>query len=192
MNDLTGKLILILGSSGAGKGTLMSYLRANHPEYVFPRSWTTRKERHGDKEGKPYSFVSNKDFQEGIDNGIFAEWAEVHSGQFNGTPKDELLPALQAGKTVVHDINIDGAETLSQIIPKGNLISVFVTAPDWETLRHRIVERDDISEQDLAARKESYERERQWWPRFDHIVENKEGEPDTFVKEVEQIIAGSV
>ena len=75
---LKGKLFIISGPSGVGKGTVIVELKKEYPQFVFPISHTTREIREGEKDGETYHFISVERFKEGISQGEFLEWAQVH------------------------------------------------------------------------------------------------------------------
>ncbi|PIS04126.1 guanylate kinase, partial [Candidatus Peregrinibacteria bacterium CG10_big_fil_rev_8_21_14_0_10_44_7] len=105
---MKGKLFLILGSSGSGKGTVLAGLRDRHPEFVFPKSCTTRKPRENKTGEEVYHFVSKDEFKKMIDEGDFLEWAQVHGEHYYGTMKQPIMDALNAGHIVVREVDVQG------------------------------------------------------------------------------------
>jgi guanylate kinase len=156
---MSSKFILIIGPSGSGKGTLLNILKERHLDIFFPISATTRSPRPNEKNGETYYFLSKKDFQNKIKEHKFLEYAEVHGGNFYGTLKKPILDALEKGKLVVREIDYQGFLSVSQIIPKEKLQSIFILPPSTDILKQRIKERAPISEEELEARMESLKKE---------------------------------
>lgn len=159
-------LFLLLGPSGIGKGTQIELLRKRHPEFEFPRSVTTRKMRPGESQGNPYFFITDAEFDQHIENHDFLEWAEVHKAARYGTLRAPIEEALNAGKTVIKELDIQGLQKIKQTIKDGhheligkNLRSIFLMPPDEETLIERITKRGAIKEAELHARLESARKE---------------------------------
>ena len=102
-----GKLVLIIGPSGVGKSAIMKRLRASHPEFHSPRSATTRPRREGEDD-KNYHFVTNDEFDALIAGGKVLEWAIVHGKDRYGTIHAEIIPPIEAGKTVLREVDVQG------------------------------------------------------------------------------------
>ena len=113
---MEGKLILVVSPAGGGKSTLLKYLREQMPEIVFPVSCTTRPMRPGEVEGAVYHFISDEEFQRRAANDEFLEWVYT-DGKRYGTLKSEIVPAVEAGKTVVREIDINGSYKIQGILP---------------------------------------------------------------------------
>lgn len=185
---MTGKLILILGSSGSGKGTVLSALREKHPEFVFPLSCTTRAKRPNERSGEVYNFISKDDFERRIEQGDFLEYAVVHQNNYYGTLKAPILQALEAGKTVIREVDVQGLRSIREIIPHKHLVSIFLTVPDWETLQQRILKRAAMSIEEMERRYASYLKELTWIPECDYVIESVSGEIEKLVADVEVIL----
>ncbi len=108
---MSGKLVLIIGPSGVGKSVILRTLRERHPEFVFPRSATTRGRRQGESDIL-YHFVSDVEFDVWLKDGKFLEWAKVHQGDRYGTLVSEIIPAIEQGKTVVREVDAQGFESI--------------------------------------------------------------------------------
>jgi|SRR6185295_6146908 len=159
---VSGKLFLIIGPSGVGKGTIISLLRKKYGEkFFFPVSATTRPPRPGEREGETYHFLTEKDFQEKIANGEFLEWARVHKEYFYGTLKAPILFTLQAGKNVLRELDIQGFETIRAHpeLPQKQVISLFLLPPSLEILTERIRRRAPLTSQELEERVQSMQKE---------------------------------
>ncbi len=187
-HSMQGKFILILGSSGSGKGTVLSALRERHPEYVFPLSCTTRPRRPKERQGEVYHFVSKNEFEQRIEQGEFLEYAVVHQNHYYGTLKEPILQALEEGKTVIREVDVQGLRSIREIIPKEQLVSVFLTVPDWETLQQRILQRAAMSIEEMERRYSSYLQELTWIPECDYVIESVTGEIEKMISDVEEIL----
>ncbi len=171
-------LFLILGPSGVGKGTQIELLKKRHPEFEFPKSVTTRKMRPGEAQGKPYHFITDKEFDQHISHHDFLEWAKVHEAARYGTLRKPIEDALKAGKTVIKELDIQGLLNIKKTLTEGhhelvgkNLRSIFLMPFSEEILIQRITRRGGIKEVELKARLESARNEIAKAKECDHIVE---------------------
>jgi guanylate kinase len=187
-----GKLILILGPSGSGKGTIIKYIKKNYPEFVFPRSYTTREMRPGEKEGEVYHFISKEEFKSKIQNGEFLEYATVHQDNLYGTIKSEILEPLKAGLTVVREVDIQGVEAIWDKFGKENVTTIFITTPSWDDLRDRILGRADMTFEQLEKREQSYHAEMKFAALCDHTIESITGEIDKALAHTKKIIDNTI
>jgi guanylate kinase len=185
---MSGKFILILGSSGSGKGTVLAKLREAHPEYVFPLSCTTRPKRPKERPGEVYNFISKAEFERKIEQGEFLEYAVVHQNHYYGTLKEPIRQALSEGKTVIREVDVQGLRSIREMIPKDQLVSIFLTVPDWETLQQRILKRAAMSIEEMERRYKSYLQELTWIPECDYVIESVSGEIEKLVSDVEVIL----
>ena len=182
-----GKFILILGPSGSGKGTVLDYLKKKHPEFVFPVSCTTRNMRPGEKNGEVYFFVTPEEFKARIDGGEFLEYACVHNDNYYGTLKAPIMEALECGKKVVREVDVQGVRSIREMFDRGIVVTIFLKA-DWEHLRNRILKRAPISEHELAERRISFDKEMLWENECDFVVESFENRIDEVCRKIEEII----
>ena len=180
-----GRLILILGPSGSGKGTVLRALRERHPDYVFPVSCTTRDPRPGEKDGEGYHFVSQQEFKDRMAEGDFLEWAVVHGKNYYGTRKADILGPLSEGKTVIREVDVQGLRSIRDLVPKDQLHSIFITVDGWDTLRRRILKRSQLPEEELQRRHDSFLMEMEWAKECDTVIESVEGEIDQLIADVE-------
>ncbi|MDF2379673.1 MAG: hypothetical protein P1V18_05680 [Candidatus Gracilibacteria bacterium] len=155
-------LVLILGPSGVGKGTQIKLLQERHPEFIFPKSVSTRKMRPNESDGNPYYFISNDQFDEYIQNNDFLEYAVVHQSARYGTLKKPVKEALLENKTIIKELDIQGLKNILATIKQGDadflknhLKTIFIMPPNEETLIERITGRSEIKEIELNARLES-------------------------------------
>lgn len=183
-----GKLFLILGPSGSGKGTVINYLRKEFPKAIFPLSCTTRPPRPGERDGDVYHFLKKEDFQKKIDDGEFLEWAVVHHNHRYGTLKKPILNALAAGEVVIREVDIQGVRSIRRLLPKEQVVSIFITAPSWENLKHRILKRSALPQAELEQREKSFHREMEFAKDCDYVVLSEEGKIEEYCKKVSEII----
>ena len=144
-----GKLIVITGPSGVGKGTLVSLLLQRHPQLKVSTSATTREPRPGETEGIEYYFLSKKDFETAILNHELLEWAE-YSGNYYGTPKAQVVEQIAKGNYIILEIELAGARAIANIFPEARRI--FILPPSIEELEARIRSRGTNSEESIASR----------------------------------------
>ena len=144
-----GKLIVITGPSGVGKGTLVNLLLQRHPQLKLSVSATTRQPRPGEVEGVDYLFLSKKDFETAILNQELLEWAE-YAGNYYGTPKAQVVEQIKAGNYVMLEIELKGARSVAQIFPQARRI--FILPPSIKELEGRIKGRGTNTEESIANR----------------------------------------
>ena len=164
-----GKLIVITGPSGVGKGTLVSLLLQNHPQLKLSVSATTRQPRPGEVEGVNYFFLSKKDFETAILNRELLEWAE-YAGNYYGTPKSQVVEQINAGNYVILEIELEGARSVADIFPEARRI--FILPPSIDELEERIRGRGTNTEESIAQRLEIAKKEIAASDEFDFQVVN--------------------
>ncbi|HEX8488455.1 MAG TPA: guanylate kinase [Propionibacteriaceae bacterium] len=166
------RLTVVSGPTAVGKGTVVSRLRAEHPEVFVSVSATTRPPRPGEQDGYHYMFVSNEEFDELIAAGELLEWAVVHGSNRYGTPKAPVLAALATGREAILEIDLQGARQVRQSWPTARF--VFLAPPSWEELVRRLVGRGTETEEQRRRRLRSAEAELAAMAEFDHVVVNGE------------------
>ncbi len=185
-----GKLVLLIGPSGVGKSVILRELRKRHPEFVFPKSATTRERRKGETD-LLYDFVTDDVFTAMIEEGKFLEWAQVHKGARYGTLKEEILPPIEQGKIVVREVDVQGFvsmrehELFSGTHPRYALQTIFILPEDTDQLVARIRNRAPIGEEELARRIASMEDELKHAELCDHAIVNRQGKLTETIVEVE-------
>ncbi len=157
--ELTGKLFIIAGPSGVGKGTVINHLKELHPEWEYPISATTRESRPAEKDGQTYHFVSDEEFKRMIEEDELLEYAIVHQEEYYGTIKAPIINALKQGKIIIREVDMQGLESIREAIPEKNLVSIFLTVPDKQDLIDRILKRGKLPEEEIKRRMESAEKE---------------------------------
>lgn len=146
---MRGRLIVVSGPSGAGKSTLIRASLEAVPELAYSVSATTRDPRPGEVDGKDYIFLSREEFERWIEEGRFLEWAE-YSGNLYGTPEQKVEEFLDEGKSVILEIELQGARQVRMQRP--DAVMVFVRAPSLEETRRRLTGRATETEEALENR----------------------------------------
>lgn len=131
-------MLTISAPSGTGKSTLINMLIREYPEFGFSVSYTTRPARAGEVNGKDYFFVDPEEFVSLRDRGFFAEWANVH-GNYYGTPGQKVVDALSSGRSLIFDIDVQGAAQLKKNLNIG--LFVFIFPPSLKSLEQRLLKR---------------------------------------------------
>ena len=145
-----GDLIIISGTTCAGKGTVIKKLLANHNDIVLSTSYTSRPKRESEIDGVDYYFVSKEEFERKIENGDFLEYAQVQYGAYYGTPKKEVLELLDSGKDVILEIDVQGAKQIKELYPE--TILIFIMAPSMREVKRRIMMRGDENIDQIISR----------------------------------------
>lgn len=164
-----GKLFVISGSSGVGKGTLLKMFLDKHPEFKLSVSCTTRKPRDGEAHGKNYFFVSKEEFEDLIKKDEFLEWAEF-SGNMYGTQKAYVERKLSEGKNLILELDTTGALNVKAKMPEACL--VFILPPSFEELETRLRGRHTESEEAIQKRLNSVKIELERSKEFDYKIVN--------------------
>ncbi|RQD62539.1 guanylate kinase [Desulfonatronovibrio magnus] len=164
-----GILLIISAPSGTGKSTLINMLIKDYPDIGFSISYTTRKPRQGEVHGQNYYFVTRDEFLNLREENFFAEWAEVH-GNFYGTPAKEVTRAIDRGKSLIFDIDVQGAAQIRKNLQKGVLIFIF--PPSLKTLEQRLSRRATDSSDIIARRLKNAQDEILQSTMFDYWIIN--------------------
>jgi guanylate kinase len=169
MSNIKGKLVVISAPSGTGKGTVINKLLKKQPDFAFSVSATTRKPRPGETDGIDYYFITKERFKEMIESNEFLEYAE-YVGEFYGTPVKPIKECIDSGKTVILDIEVQGAK---QVMAKDiDATTIFLVPPDMEELEKRLRGRGTDSDEKVASRLNRARQELEEKHHYDHIVIN--------------------
>jgi len=179
----SGRLIILTGPSGVGKGTLLERLRERHPKLYFSISVTTRSPRPDEIDGKDYYFVSRNDFEQLVANSELLEWAEF-AGNYYGTPREAVEREISLGKCVLLEIELEGARKIHKIFP--NALRIFIQPPSLKELEQRLRDRGKDSKEAIARRLRRAEEEIKAAGEFDFQITNDNIE--AALKQLEDIL----
>ena len=170
MRRKKGKLVIISGFSGVGKGTVVKELLDKHQdEYVLSVSMTTRAPREGEQEGVNYYYVSDEQFEDMIENDGFLEHAG-YVGHYYGTPKKLVTDSLNKGKNVVLEIEVQGALQVKEKYPES--IMIFIIPPSARELKNRLVGRGSETPEQIEGRLKRAGQEAGQMEHYDYLVVN--------------------
>ncbi len=177
-----GKLVVISGPSGVGKGTALEIAMQRRPDLSFSVSATTRSPRPGEVEGKSYYFISEDKFRDMISKDEFLEY-DQHNKAFYGTPREQAEEKRRSGPVLL-DIDPMGAKKVKEKVP--DVVLIFIMPPSVEELERRLRGRGDTSEEQIRIRMEraKWEMEQKCW--YDYVVVNHE--PNQCAEEILNII----
>ena len=178
-----GKLIVISGASGVGKGTVLALMMKQRNDLLFSVSATTRPPRPNEVDGFHYYFITKERFEEMIARGEFLEYDD-HADNYYGTPRAQAEEKRSRGQVLL-DIEPNGAKQVKQAAPDATLI--FIMPPSMEELERRLRGRGDTSEEQIRMRMEraTWEMEQRDW--YDHVVVNDDAQ--RCAEEILKIIA---
>jgi guanylate kinase len=166
------RLVVLAGPTAVGKGTVSRHIRETYPDVLLSVSATTRPPRPGEIEGEHYYFVSDAEFDAMIERGEFLEYATVHNASRYGTPRPPIDRALADGKSVLLEIDLQGARAVKAAMPEALL--VFLLPPSWEELVRRLVGRGTESAEEQQRRLDTAKVELAAQDEFDVKVVNEE------------------
>jgi guanylate kinase len=178
-------LIVISGTPGAGKDSVIRRLKERECPFHFVVTATDRPPRPGEVHGEDYFFLTTGEFETMIENDELLEHALVY-GQHKGVPKQQVREALASGKDVVMRIDVQGAATIRELVPEAVLI--FLTAPSEDELVQRLRKRGSDSSKQLAKRITTAREEMRRLHEFDYVVVNRDGELDRAADDVLAIV----
>jgi guanylate kinase len=176
----TPKLIVISAPSGCGKTTIARAILSRHPELLFSVSATTREKRNGEVEGKDYYFLTKQQFEEKIRNNELIEWEIIYDNYY-GTPKSEIERSFRTGRSMMFDIDVNGALTVKSKYPKDSVL-IFIAPPSFEVLSERLRKRKTEREEILQKRLQRVSMELEKAKEFDYQVVN-----DDLMKAIEDV-----
>ncbi len=166
------RLVVLAGPTAVGKGTVAAYIRDHYPEVQLSVSATTRPPRPGEIDGTTYFFLSDEQFDGMVGAGQFLEWATVHNAYRYGTPRQPIEAAIASGRSVLLEIDIQGARQVRQAFPEARL--VFLLPPSWDELVRRLVGRGTEGRQEQERRLETAKVELAAQQEFDAAVVNRD------------------
>ena len=165
-----GSLIVLSGFSGVGKGTVLKKMMADHDNYAYSVSATTRLPREGEVNGKDYYFLTKKQFESMIGKAEFLEYAR-YVDHYYGTPKKYVEDKLKEGKDVILEIEVQGALNIRKMSPEAVLI--YMLPPSAETLKARLSGRGTETAEVISGRlKQAYEEIRRI-EQYDYVIVNE-------------------
>ena len=166
-----GQLVVLVGPSGVGKGTIVSWITDHHPRFVVSVSATTRAPRAGEVEGIHYFFVTDQRFDHLVRDGELLEWASVHGLHRYGTPREAVEAQMDAGAHVILEIDIQGARQVTRAMKSA--ISIFVAPPSFDELERRLASRATENEAERTVRLTTARSELAAAGECDHVVVNE-------------------
>lgn len=178
-------MIVISGPSGVGKDSVVKALMKRNKSYHFVVTTTSREPREGEIEGVDYYFVAKAEFERLIAANEMIEYALVYD-QYKGAAKQQVRDAWASGKDILIRVDVQGADTYRKLFPEALLIFLLPTSP--EELIFRLHDRRTETEQSIAIRMSTTQKELEYLPIFDYIVFNPAGKLDDAVDNLEAII----
>jgi guanylate kinase len=167
-------VLVVTGTSGAGKGTLEKMLLERMPEVELAVSATTRDQRPGEQNGREYWFITPEKFESLVDEGEFLEYVDLPWGARSGTLRSEIDRIQANGKVPLLDLETDGALRVQEAIPGS--VTIFVDAPTFEELERRLRERATESSGEIQVRLDLARKQQTLKDRFDHMIVNDDVE----------------
>ncbi len=185
-----GKLIIISGPSGVGKGTIINKLKEKYQEngkniYVSI-SYTTRNKRENEIDGKDYFFVSKEEFEKMINQNGFLEYNQFNTGDYYGTPKDIIFDYLDNEYDVILEIDVNGYKKIKE----QNIVdaSIFIAPPSMEVLEKRLRKRGTETEEKIRRRMRTAVDEILCMNLYDNVLFNEDDKVDEVVNKIYQLI----
>ncbi|MDI3546408.1 MAG: guanylate kinase [Halanaerobiales bacterium] len=166
-----GKLFVLSGPSGVGKGTILARLLADFDQVEYSVSATTRKPRQGEIDGRDYFFLSEEEFFRMVEKDQFIEWAKVHNNYY-GTPRKYVDETLKAGKDIILEIDIQGAKQVKEDYPEA--VFIFLAPPSLEELENRLERRGSEDEKNKEIRLRNAKGEMREIVNYDYKIVNEE------------------
>ena len=181
-----GRLFVVAGPSGVGKGTVIRRLRELLPDVELSVSSTTRARRRGERDGVDYRYVTDEEFDRLIEGGELLEWADIFGHHRSGTPAEPVAGARAEGRDVILEIDVQGARQVREKAPEAVL--VFLAPPSLEELGRRLRTRGTEDDDQIARRLDVARAEMEERSGFDHVVVNDD--VDRAAREIAAILAG--
>jgi guanylate kinase len=172
INEKKGAILIISGPSGCGKSTLLKEVYKDIDDYYFSISTTTRAPRVGEVNGVDYFFVTKEEFETDIKNNDFLEYAKVHDNYY-GTSLKPINKALEEGKLVIFDIDVQGHEIVRKKLDS-IVTSVFITTPSLEILKDRLNNRNTDNADIIEKRIKNAKGEVEYFQDYDYLIINED------------------
>jgi guanylate kinase len=167
-------VLVVTGTSGAGKGTLEKMLLERMPEVELAVSATTRDQRPGEQDGREYWFITREKFERLVGDGEFLEYVDLPWGARSGTLRSEIDRIQASGKVPLLDLETDGALRVQDAIPGS--VTIFVDAPTFAELERRLRERATESSGEIQVRLDLARKQQTLKDRFDYVIVNDDVE----------------
>ncbi|MBE6713678.1 MAG: guanylate kinase [Ruminococcaceae bacterium] len=181
-----GKVVVLSGPSGGGKGTVVKALLELMPEMALSVSATTRQPRAGEVDGREYHFIAKEDFENMIANGEVLEYTS-YCDNYYGTPKKPAVEATEQGRDFFLEIEVDGALQIKKRYPEAVLIMLI--PPSLSELESRLRQRGTESEEVIAKRLKRAAEEIEFAEKYDYIVVNETGKIEECAERIRSIIS---
>jgi len=178
-----GNLIVVSAPSGAGKTTIVKEILKEYPQIIFSISATTRPQRETEIDGIEYFFLTESEFKKMINNDEFIEWEKFYD-YYYGTLKSFINANIEAGKSVLLELDVKGALTIKRLYPYAHLI--YISPPSFEELVNRLRQRNTENETDFLKRIERAKMELGLKDQFDFVIENQDLQ--TAIKEAKSLV----
>ncbi len=178
-----GLIFVISGPSGVGKGTVIAEVMKQLDNVCFSVSDTTRKPRPGEVDGVNYCYISREQFEDNIKNGKVVEYT-YYNGNYYGTPRSAVDKCVAEGKTVILDVEVEGAANIRRVYPECTLL--FILPPSIEELQKRLEGRKTETAQQIEGRMARSREELKLAPGYDYRVVNND--VDICAAEIVEII----
>jgi len=176
LGSSTGRplVVVVTGTSGAGKGTLEKVLLERMPELELAVSATTREQRPGEENGREYWFITPEKFEGLVEDGEFLEYVDLPWGARSGTLRSEIDRIQANGKVPLLDLETDGALRVQETIP--GAVTIFVDAPTFDELERRLRERATESSGEIQVRLALARKQQEQKDRFNYTIVNDDVE----------------
>jgi guanylate kinase len=179
LGSSTGRplVVVVTGTSGAGKGTLEKRLLQQMPELELAVSATTREQRPGEQDGREYWFITPEKFERLVEDEEFIEHVDLPWGARSGTLRSEIDRIQANGRVPLLDLETDGALRVQETVP--GAVTIFVDAPTFEELERRLRERATESSGEIQVRLDLARKQQELKHRFDYAIVNDDVERAT-------------